>query len=416
MNEIAKRRFVAALVLSYGLALAACGEAAKPPAPPPTVVYVATVTRRDVPLYVEAVASLDGYVNAEIRARVRGFLRTQDYNDGAGVKAGQLLFTIEATDYAAAAAQARAAVARARVAQARNVIQADRYQGLFKTGMVSQQDLDNVTASVADSDAQVQAAVAQLEQATLNLSYTQIHSPTDGVTGLALVRVGNLVGQDGPTLLTTVSQLDPIRVNFPVSELDYVRNPDRFKQLGTRDLAWAKRQFPRLDSGEPTEDADPGIELALSDGSVYPHRGLIVALNRQIDPSTGTLQVQALVPNPNGSLRPGQYGRVRIQRPQAGRNAVAIPEKALISVQGSYSVGVVDPDNKIHLRRVEVGPSVEGLRLVEKGLSEGERIVVDGVQKITEGASVDPRSAPQEAPGRAGAPSNAPAGSSSVKN
>ena len=414
---MSERRVVAWLVVSCGLWLVACGEASKPPPPPPPTVYVAPVARRDVPLYVEAVASLDGYVNAEIRARVRGFLRTQDYNDGTSVKAGQLLFTIEATDYTAAVSQAKAAVARARVAQARNGIQADRYQGLFKTGMVSQQDLDNVTASVADADAQVQSAVAQLDQATLNLSYTQIRSPTEGVTGLALVRVGNLVGQDGPTLLTTVSQVEPIRVNFPVSEVDYVRNPDRFKQLATRDLAWAKKQFPRLDSGATSEDGDPGIELTLSDGSVYPHRGLIVAVNRQIDPSTGTLQVQALVPNPAGALRPGQYGRVRIRRQQAGQNVVVVPERALISVQGSYSVGVVDPDNKVHLRRVELGPSAEGLRLVEKGLSEGEHIVVDGVQKISEGAVVNPRAAPQEDAGAGAAlPTNAPAGSSSIKN
>ncbi len=414
---MSERRVVAWLVASCGLWLAACGEASKPPPPPPPTVYVASVARRDVPLYVEAVASLDGYVNAEIRARVRGFLRTQDYNDGASVKAGQLLFTIEATDYTAAVSQAKAAVARARVAQARNGIQAERYQGLFKTGMVSQQDLDNVTASVADADAQVQSAAAQLDQATLNLSYTQIRSPTDGVTGLALVRVGNLVGQDGPTLLTTVSQVEPIRVNFPISEVDYVRNPDRFKQLARRDLAWAKKQFPRIDSGGLTEDGDPGVELALSDGSVYPHRGLIVAVNRQIDPSTGTLQVQALVPNPAGALRPGQYGRVRIRRQQAGQNVVVVPERALISVQGSYSVGVVDPDNKVHLRRVELGPSAEGLRVVEKGLSEGEHVVVDGVQKISEGAVVNPRAAPQDDAGAgAASPAGAPTGSSSVKN
>jgi membrane fusion protein, multidrug efflux system len=415
LNGIAKRLLVAALVALAFVELAACGEATKPPPPPPPTVYVATVVRRDVPQYVEAVASLDGYVNAEIRARVRGFLRTQDYNDGSVVKAGQMLFTIEPTDYAAAAAQARAAVARARVAQARNAIQADRYQGLFKTGMVSQQDLDNVTASVADSDAQVQAAAAQLDQATLNLSYTQIRSPTEGVAGLALVRVGNLVGQDGPTLLTTVSQVDPIRVNFPVSEVDYVKNPDRFKQLEARDLAWAKAQFSRLESGGGAEGGDPGVELTLSDGSVYPHRGIIVAVNRQIDPSTGTLQVQALVPNPAGALRPGQYGRIRIRRQQAGRDVVAIPEKALISVQGSYSVGVVDADNKVHLHRVEVGPSVQGMRIIDKGLAAGERIVVDGVQKITDGAAVDPHPAVEGDAGPQSAPPSS-AGSSNAKN
>ncbi len=397
MNAIGPTRktlFRGALALACALTLAACAEAKKPPPPPPPTVFVTTVAKRDVPMFIEAVGALDGYVNAEMRARVRGYLRTQDYKDGSDVKAGQLLFTIESTDYTAAVMSAKAAESRALVAQSRNKIQADRYQGLFKTGMVSQQDLDNVTASVADADGQVQAARAQLDMANLNLSYTQIRSPIEGVAGLALVRVGNLVGQDGPTLLTTVSQVDPIRVNFPVSEVDYVRNPARFKKLEGRDLAWAKKQFPLLDSAGAAEGGDPGIELSLSDGSVYPHRGIIVTVDRQIDASTGTIQLQALVPNPDRVLRPGQYGRVRIARQGAGKDVIAIPEKALISVQGAYSAGFVGPDNKVHLRKVDVGPSVNGLRVIEKGVVEGDRIVVDGVQKITDGAVVDPRPAP----------------------
>ncbi len=386
--------FRTALPVALALALGACAEAKKPPPPPPPTVLVTTLAKRDVPLYIEAVGALDGYVNAEIRARVRGYLRTQDYKDGSTVKSGQLLFTIESTDYTAAVMSAKAALSRARVAQSRNSIQAQRYQGLFKTGMVSQQDLDNVTASVADADGQVQAAQAQLDQANLNLSYTQMRSPIDGVAGLALVRVGNLVGQDSPTLLTTVSQVDPVRVNFPVSEVDYIRNPDRFKKIEERDLVWTKRQFPRFDSGGTAEGGDPGIDLELSDGSLYPHKGVIVAVNRQIDPSTGTIQLQALVPNPEAILRPGQFGRVRIPRQDAGRDVIAVPERALINVQGTYSVGVVGPDNKVQLRKVDVGPSVKGLRVVEKGLADGDRIVVDGVQRISDGALVDPRPAP----------------------
>jgi membrane fusion protein (multidrug efflux system) len=384
----------AALALASALALFACGEAKKPPPPPAPTVLVTTLAKRDVPIYIEAVGALDGYVNAEIRARVRGYLRTQDYRDGSTVKAGQLLFTIESTDYAAAVMSAKAALSRARVAQERNRIQAQRYQGLFKTGMVSQQDLDNVVASVADADGQVQGAQAQLDQANLNLSYTQMRSPIDGLAGLASVRVGNLVGQDSPTLLTTVSQVDPARVNFPVSEVDYVRNPDRFKKLEQRDLAWAKRQFPLLDSGAGAEGGDPGVDLVLSDGSLYPHKGVIVAVNRQIDASTGTIQIQALVSNPDALLRPGQFGRVRIPRQDAGRNVIVVPERALINTQGSYSVGVVGADNKVQLRKVDLGASVVGVRIVEKGLAEGDRIVVDGVQKITDGALVDPRPAP----------------------
>jgi membrane fusion protein (multidrug efflux system) len=173
--------------------------------------------------------------------------------------------------------------------------------------------------------------------------------------------------------------------------------PDRFKQLDTHDIAWAKRQFARLDAGGTTETGDPGLEIGLTDGSTYPHRGVIVTTNRQIDPSTGTIQVQALVPNPDGNLRPGQYGRVRITRPEAGRAVLVVPEKALISVQGTFSVGVVGPDDKVHLRRLDVGASVRGLRVVEKGVTEGDRIVVEGVQKITDGAQVVPKTASEPA-------------------
>jgi membrane fusion protein (multidrug efflux system) len=260
--------------------------------------------------------------------------------------------------------------------------------------MVSQQDVDNVVASVGDADGQLQAAQAALSQANPNLSYTHIESPLDGVAGVALVRIGNLVGQDAPTLLTTVSQLDPIRVNFPLSEVDYIRRADLFKNPQGRDLTWTRKQFAKVDATGVTDDGDPGVELQLSDGTTYPHKGVVVSVDREIDPSTGTIQLQALVPNPDGILRPGQFGRVRIHRMAAGHDVLAVPEKALISVQGTYSVGVIGPDNKVQLRRIDVGPSVNGLRVVEKGLSEGDHVVVDGVQKITDGALVDPRPAP----------------------
>jgi membrane fusion protein, multidrug efflux system len=373
------------------VALGGCSPPKKAPPPGPPTVLVAPVVRRDVALYTEAVASLDGYVNADIRARVKGFLRTQDYKDGATVKSGQLLFTIEASDYSAAVSSANATLARAHVAQAHAKIQLDRDQGLFKTGTLSQQDLDNATANLADTDGQVQAAQAALQQASLNLSYTRGYSPIDGVAGLALVRVGNLVGQDGPTLLTTVSQLDPIRVNFPMAEADYTKHFDLFQHLEQRDLAWAKKQFAALDAA-PGDTS--GVDLVLSDGTTYPHRGVIVAANRQIDASTGTIQIQALVPNPTGILRPGGYGSVRIKRRDAGQGVLVVPEKALLSVQGTYSVGVVGPDSKVQLRKVDVGPSVQGMRVIEKGLVEGDSIVVEGVQKIADGAPVDAKPAP----------------------
>jgi membrane fusion protein (multidrug efflux system) len=421
-------RTICTLLLLFAPALAGCEAKKGPPAPPPpTTVLVAPVVRRDVALYIEAVASLDGYVNADIRARVKGYLKTQTYKDGAAVKHGQLLFTIESADYTAAVNVARASVARAKVAQAHNRVQLERDQNLFKTGMLSQQDLDNATANLADTDGQVQSSQAQLEQAALNLSYTQVSSPIDGVAGLALVRVGNLVGQDAPTLLTTVSQLDPIRVNFPMSEGDYLQYRDRLSHLDKRDLAWAKTQFPKLESGTATDDGDPGVELVLADGSAYAHRGVIVAANRQIDATTGTIQIQALLPNADGALRPGAYGQVRIKRTDKGHDALVVPEKALVSVQGAYSLGVVGPDNKVQLRRIEVGPSIKGTRVILSGVAEGDRIVVDGVQKISDGAVVDPKPAPPQgsASSAASAPPAAPApvataapttGSSASKN
>jgi membrane fusion protein (multidrug efflux system) len=364
-------------------------------APPPPTVYVAQVARRDVPLFIEAVSTIDGYVNADIRARVRGYLQTQNYKDGAFVKSGAPLFTIEATEYSAALSSARASLLRALAAQDHNKVLAERDKGLYKTGVVSQQEVDNATAGVRDADGQVQAAQAAVQQASLNLSYTQIKSPLDGVAGIALVRVGNLVGQDGPTLLTTVSQSDPIRATFPMSEAEFVRY--RAKRLDGRDLGWAKKQFAKLDQSGITEEGDSGVELVLSDGSVYPHRGVVVAANRQIDVSTGTIQIQALIPNPDGGLRPGQYGRVRIRRQDAGTGVLTVPEKALISVQGTFSVGVVGPDNKVSLKRVELGPSGGGVRVVTKGVNEGDRIVVEGVQKISDGAVVVPKPAPAAA-------------------
>ena len=395
------------------LAIPACTQASKteaaaPPPPPPTV-YVARVERRDLELTTEAVATLDGYVNAEIRARVRGFLKSQSYKDGSQVKAGAPLFAIEADQYSAAVKVARANVARAKAAGERDRGVLQRSEGLSSTGMLSQQDLDDARTGVADSIGRVEGAQAELAQADLNLSYTNIRSPISGVAGVALVRIGNLVGQDGPTLLTTVSQLDPMRVSFALSEIDFVRYPARYKALDGRDLRWAQAQFIKLDAGEKSENGDPGIELLLSDGSVYAHRGVVVAVDRSIDPTTGTITLQALIPNPDGLLRPGQYGRVRLPSGDEGRNAVVVPEKALIFMQGSYSIGVVDDSGKVALRKLELGARSDGVREVKSGVREGERIVVEGVQKISDGAQVKPEPEPPEPPEPPATPGSSPA-------
>lgn len=395
-------KFRAAFVALALCALAACESAAQAPqgpgpgqaAEPPQVLF-SKVTKRDWASYLEAVASLDGYVNADIRARVRGYLSTQDYKEGGYVKVNQRLFTIERTEQESAVAAANASLARANAAAERTRSQLARVQALFNSGAISQQQIDDAIAAAADAQAQVEGARAQLKQAQLNLSYTELRSPISGIAGVASVRVGNLVGQDGPTLLTTVSQIDPMRVSFPVSERDYIGYQKRFRQLAERDLSWATKQFDRLEHGQNAENDDPGVELILSDGTVYPHRGVIVTAGRAFDPNTGTIQMQALIPNPDGLLRPGQYGRVRLRREQASPVALTVPQKALISVQGQYSLGVIGDDDTVQLRRVRVGESASGTSVIDEGVQEGERIVVEGVQKISDGIRVAARPAPE---------------------
>jgi membrane fusion protein (multidrug efflux system) len=188
--------------------------------------------------------------------------------------------------------------------------------------------------------------------------------------------------------LTTVSQVNPMRVNFPMSEIDYLKAAERLKRLDGRDLAWAQKQFAAMKNGNVMDGA---LDLILSDGTTYPHQGLIVAVNRQVDTTTGTIELQALFPNPDNLLRPGQYGRVRMRRTDAGANALLVPERALIQVQGSYSLAVVGPDNKVTLRRVEVGPVAGTSRIVASGISAGERVVAEGVQKVSDGLIVSPQ-------------------------
>jgi membrane fusion protein (multidrug efflux system) len=332
-------------------------------------------------------------VNTEIRARVRGYLKTQGYKDGADVKAGQLLFAIEPGEYVAAVAQARGALARADSALALAQTQLRRARALMQTATIAERALDDATAAESDARGQKIVAEAALAQAQLNLSYTQMHSTIPGTAGLARVRVGNLVGADGPTLLTTVSQMHPMRVKFPLSETDYLGQAGRLQQLSERDLSWAEARFAELERAGTTSDGDTGVELILADGSLYKARGVIMAADRAIDPSTGTIQVEAWFPNHDGLLRPGQYGRVRMRRPGPA-GSLLVADKALVQVQGTYSLAVVGAGNKVELRRVEVGPTAGADRVITRGVSEGERVVVEGLQKATDGAVVAPQPAP----------------------
>jgi len=373
-------------------ALAALGSTAgckKPPPPlPPPTVLVAPAVQQDLSLTAEFVGTIDGYVNAEIRARVKGFLKTQDYQDGAFVKKGQLLFTIDPSEYQAAVAKAKGALGRAQAGYGQAKVTADRYRPLAAKQAVSQQDLDDAVASQRAAAATVDSAKAALDEAQLNLGYCRIYSPVDGVAGTAQVRVGNLVGQSDPTLLTTVSQLDPMRVTFPISEAQYMRVAAR---------AAALERLDPLDAGADRQTLD----LLLADGSIYPHKGWFVSVGREVEKGTGTIQVQTVFPNPERILRPGQYGRVRVPRPTDGKPSVVVPESAVKELQGSYTVSVVAPDDTVQIRPVEVGPRVSKLWAITKGVNAGDRVITEGAQKVAEGQKVvakpDPSAAGQAA-------------------
>jgi len=373
-------------------ALAALGSTAgckKPPPPlPPPTVLVAPAVQQDLSLTAEFVGTIDGYVNAEIRARVKGFLKTQDYQDGAFVKKGQLLFTIDPSEYQAAVAKAKGALGRAQAGYGQAKVTADRYRPLAAKQAVSQQDLDDAVAAQRAAAATVDSAKAALDEAQLNLGYCRIYSPVDGVAGTAQVRVGNLVGQSDPTLLTTVSQLDPMRVTFPISEAQYMRVAARAATL---------ERLDPLDAGADRQTVD----LLLADGSIYPHKGWFVSVGREVEKGTGTIQVQTVFPNPERILRPGQYGRVRVPRPTDGKPSVVVPESAVKELQGSYTVSVVAPDDTVQIRPVEVGPRVSKLWAITKGVNAGDRVITEGAQKVAEGQKVvakpDPSAAGQAA-------------------
>jgi RND family efflux transporter MFP subunit len=392
---MSRARCSALAALAFGcLACGGGGGASK--APPPPTVLVDEVEKREVKETIEAVAMLDGYVNAEIRARVSGYLKSQEFEDGARVKEGQLLFRIDPTEYAAQASLARGNLARAKAARRIGETQLARQEQLVQMKAVSREAYDQALAATQDAHGQQTAAQASLTQAEINLGYTEIRSPVDGVAGLALVRVGNLVGKDAPTLLTTVSQVDPMRVRFSVSEIEYIRYATRARQLEGRDLAWTKRQFASLQSRGTTEEGTPGLELVLADGSLYKYRGVIVASDREIDQATATIRLEGLFPNPEELLKPNQYGRVRIQRPDQDGKALVVAEKSLVEVQGKYSLAVVGKGDVVELRPVEVGARVGDERVIKTGVTEGERVVVEGLQKVQNGSRVVPKHVDQK--------------------
>jgi membrane fusion protein (multidrug efflux system) len=361
--------------VAIGLPLWVACEQPAPPAPPPTEVYVTGVVTKDVPVYLELAGQTIGSQDVEIRARVEGFLETMNFREGSFVSKGTVLYTIDPkpNETVLAAARADQETAQARLDKANTDVA--RYKPLAAKQAVSQQELDNALAAQDAARSQVEAAKAAVQRASLDLGYTRVVSPIDGLVGTTLVKPGNLVGRGDNTLLTTVSQIDPILFRVGMTESDYLR---------------IARRDPSRVGAEPRAT---GVELMLSDGSVHPQTGSLGTVDRAVDPATGTLGVQFVFPNPGRLLRPGQFGRAKVLV-DTKPGALLVPQRAVQEVQGLYSVATVDAAGKVAFRSVKVGPRVDTLWVIEDGVSAGDRVVVEGLQRISEGMTVVAKPAP----------------------
>ena len=353
--------------------------------PPIPTVTVATVVQKDVPIYEESVGTTVGFVNADILPKVSGYLLKQDYQDGSRVRAGQLLFEIDPRQYQAALDQALGNLARTQAQLKQNQLTLARDTHLFQESVIAKQAFDDITQSTRASEAQVQADAAAVESSRLNLQWTKVYSPIDGVAGIAQAQVGDLVGTS--TLLTTVSQVDPIKVSFPISEKLYLHFAGQINASG----------------GANAKSSPPIIQLILDNGSVYSYPGHLYAVNRQVDVQTGTIMMQASFPNPENILRPGMYAKVRAQT-DVQHNALLVPQTAVSSIQGQYEVALVGADNKVTLRPVTPGIKTGSLWVIDGGLKPGERVAADGAQKVQEGMEVRPVLATEQAPPLSGTP------------
>lgn len=361
---------VTTLLIACALAVASCAEKEEAEAPPPGVL-VTEVVRRDVPVYGEWVGTLDGFINAQIRAKVQGYLLAKPYQEGSLVKGGDVLFELDPRQYRAALSQAQADVEQAKAVLVRSQQNVARYRPLVANGAVSKKELDDAIQTMEANRASVDAARAALENAQLNLEWTTVRSPIAGIAGIAQAQIGDLIAPS--TLMTTVSQLDPIKAYVPISEQEYLRFAGR--------------------NGSATEGTRPEgrpLELILADGSVYEHPGKVTAVNREVAVQTGSLQVQAAFPNPDNKLRPGGYARIRAVTVTRA-NAAVVPQRAVQEVQGNYQLAIVGKDDTVEIRPVKVGPKSGDEWVIEQGVQPGERVVTEGVQKVRNGMKVAPK-------------------------
>jgi len=352
-----------AALLSLGAVACGKSEAAKPEAPPPGVV-VTTVVQRDEPVMREWIGTTAGDVNAEIRPKIEGYLLRRVYTEGSFVRAGQLLFEVDARQLQAQLQQATANLAQAEANLAKADHDVTRFEPLAAEKAISQQELDNALSAQSAAQASAGALRAAVENARLNLNWTHVTSPIAGIAGIALAQVGNLVSPS--SVLTTVSKVDPIRVVFPMSEQEYLQY----------------QKDPEMRRAE--------LELVLSDGTTFPRKGHIALSGRDVDVKTGTITVIGLFPNPGNLLRPGQYAKVRATT-GVRRGAILVPQRAVNEMQGVYQVAVIGADNKAEVRAVETGDRSGTMWVIEKGLAPGERVVSEGFSRVKNGQLVTPK-------------------------
>jgi membrane fusion protein (multidrug efflux system) len=332
-------------------------------------VEVATVIQRDTPIYSDWVATLDGYVNAEIQPRVAGYVVKQNYREGAIVRKGDVLFEIDPRPLKAAFDQANAQLAQAEAQFSKASLDVERDAPLAEARAIAQSQFDTEVQVKRGAEASVLAAKASLEQAALNLEFTKVTSLVTGIAGIARVQIGNLVS---PTsILTSISQVDPIKAYFTVSEQVFMEFHRRFPTEQT--VEEQRRRMP--------------LQLILGDGTIYEHTGTISFADREVNPATGAIRIAGVFPNPNSLLRPGGYGRVRLSV-RSVPGALLVPQRAVTELQGSYQVAVVNAENKVSIRPVTVADRIGNLWIVTDGLKAGERVIVEGLLKVRDGAVV----------------------------
>jgi len=392
------RGVIANIAIVFVLAAVSGCKRTAPAAPPPVPeVLVTDVIKRDVPIFSDWVGTTEGFVNAEIHPKIAGYLLKQSYKDGDHVHSGQLLFQIDDREYRAALDQVQGDLAQKLADYKKNQQDLARYTPLFQQQVISRQDYDHVNQSTRASAAAAQSAQAAVETARLNMQWTQVTSPIEGVAAIATAQVGDLVS---PTsLLTTVSRVDPIKVTFPISEREYLHFADRI------------RRHQEQTSPSPN---DPILTMILADGKAYKYTGRFYVANRQINAQTGTITIQGVFPNPDDILRPGMYAKIHVAT-DVRKDTLLVPQGAVLETQGQYQVAVVGADNRVSMRMVKTGKQAGDLRIIEEGLAPGDRVITEGLQKVSDGMEVRPREAtPQAATAATPAvPSGAPASTAS---